>query len=188
MLSSSGCDIELDPTEVVMNQLMIPHSDSDDVSMHLLWKDTKITMTSTETKGFQFVLESTCGFVGGSCDDDRRVAGREGEDFSLTTDLNEECIVTGGWATGQEAVRLVAPLRITSDMLMGKPKGEMKTEVNSEERIRSNIQADSEQPKLSRRDALTLSSSYYYAMLFVVIATWATIHLCRRFVPKQQLE
>jgi hypothetical protein len=74
----------------------------------------------------QFVVETTPGakFVGGQCDDEKRVASRGSDPviFKIipSSDLASAPVqVWGGWATGHEKVRLTPPI----EFLVAKPTG-----------------------------------------------------------------
>ena len=130
MLARSGCSIDLDTSEVIMNSLVQAAAESDDPGMRIHVVDrpvsashqysvselpTSIHLEMTSPRGsfdFQFVLQvvddeegTNAHFAKGGCDNKQRIAGRPGESVELVIE-NVPVRVVGGWAAGHERVRL----------------------------------------------------------------------------------
>jgi hypothetical protein len=136
MLSgSSGCQLDLDTSEVIMNQLVVSAEHSDDPHMHIAVQGhvpddnrrivvsddssslpqsmTLQVVTSTpHIQDYQFIVEvdpEYGHFVNGGCDDHRRIAGRNKDSVTLVV-TRSGATVWAGWSMGHEAVRLTPAL------------------------------------------------------------------------------
>ncbi|GAX19599.1 hypothetical protein FisN_19Hh178 [Fistulifera solaris] len=129
LLSRSNCWTDLSTDEVIMNHRVVSHEESDDPMMHIRLVHgplpagttfpTKVALqvlTENPSTDYQYVMEvngTGAAFVGGSCDMDRRIAGRSKDIVELTlNDASAPVTVWAGWAAGHEAVRLTPELVI----------------------------------------------------------------------------
>lgn len=125
-----GCMTELDETEVIMNNQVVPFKDSTDKSMYidLTSNNDKIEVGSTVTLVFRnpksrpdvmYVMEATSGgtFADGKCDNAKRVGGKStAVSFAHSLVIHSLPVyVWGGWATGHEAVQLTDRLVLGVD-------------------------------------------------------------------------
>ncbi|GAX09709.1 hypothetical protein FisN_19Lh178 [Fistulifera solaris] len=137
LLSRSNCWTDLSTDEVIMNHRVVSHEESDDPMMHIQLVGgplpagttfpTKValqvlTENPSTNRDYQYVMEvngTGAAFVGGSCDMDRRIAGRAKDIVELTLkDARASVTVWAGWAAGHEAVRL------TPKFIIDPPAGE----------------------------------------------------------------
>jgi hypothetical protein len=137
LLSRSNCWTDLSTDEVIMNHRVISHEESDDPMMHIQLVGgplpagttfpTKValqvlTENPSTNRDYQYVMEvngTGAAFAGGSCEMDRRIAGRAKDIVELTlTDASAPVTVWAGWAAGHEAVRL------TPELVIQLPAGE----------------------------------------------------------------
>jgi rRNA small subunit methyltransferase G len=125
-----GCMTELDETEVIMNNKVIPYAQSSDQSMYIDLRSTEpVTVGSTVNLVFRnpksrpdvmYVIEASEGarFVDGRCDHEKRVGGKA-QTVAVVHSLIIDTLpvhVWGGWATGHEAVQLTPVLTLGLDM------------------------------------------------------------------------
>jgi hypothetical protein len=125
-----GCMTDLDPSEVIMNNPVVPFTESSDKSMYIDIKDNgqAVLVGSTVELYFrnpnrhadvQYVIETSEGarFENGRCDHQKRVGGKS----SSVSEVHKLVIDTlpvkvwGGWATGHEAVQLTDVLTLETD-------------------------------------------------------------------------
>lgn len=131
LLSRSNCWTELSTEEIIMNYRVVSHEESDDPQMHIKMVDpipagsttfpTKVALQvvtdnpDTNNRDYQYVMEvngTGASFVGGSCEENRRIAGRAREMVELTLTSAVPVKVWAGWAAGHEQVRLTPELII----------------------------------------------------------------------------
>ena len=129
LLSRSNCWTDLSTEEIIMNYRVVHHEESDDPHMHVkvigdnplpagTIYPTKVTLqvvtdNAATNRDYQFVMQvngTGAAFVGGSCDGDRRIAGRAQELVELTLQEPVPIQVWAGWAAGHEQVRLTPEL------------------------------------------------------------------------------
>ena len=125
-----GCMTELDETEVIMNNKVVPYAQSSDQSMYIDLRSTEpVTVGSTVKLVFRnpasrpdvmYVIETSEGarFINGRCDHDKRVGGKA-QTVAVVHSLIIDALpvhVWGGWATGHEAVQLTPVLTLGIDM------------------------------------------------------------------------
>lgn len=132
LLSRSNCWTDLSTDEIIMNYRVVSHEESDDPQMHIQLVEggvvnplpagttfpTKValqvvTENTATHRDYQFVMQvngTGASFVGGSCEEDRRIAGRAREIVELMLQNPVPVTVWAGWATGHEHVRLTPEL------------------------------------------------------------------------------
>jgi hypothetical protein len=141
LLSSSGCMVDLDTTEVIMNHAVVSAEDSDDPNIHIyvvgggddkhaILKEHAVDefpitlMLQVLTKPNPNVFPSTCNyqyimdvagkahFPKGSCEGKKRIAGNLAEKMEVVIE-EPGAVVWAGWACAHEAVRLIPAMEFT---------------------------------------------------------------------------